>query len=164
MSVDTLAPIRAALAVIYGAGAATASRSERRAAERTLLGLRSAEPSTAMNACVALMQGSDVAASTFAAQNIAHLCRFREPDATWPSALLGLLGAAVVAGHSKPVLTQLSLGVCALAARRRAWAAHELVGVVCQQLHAVGPGASAVGLVAALRLLALLPEELGSDR
>ena len=161
---DTLAPIRAALDVIYGAGAATATRSSRRAAERTLLSLRSAEPSAAMNACVTLMQGSDVAASTFAAQTIAHLCRFREPDSTWPSALLGLLGAAVAGGHSKPVLTQLSLGVCALTARKRAWSAHELVGTVCQQLHAVGPTASAAGFIAALRLLALLPEEMASDR
>ena len=152
---------RQALNVLYGDPSAQVTRQLRRAAERQLLALRKAEPATAMNVCVSLLGEGNPAAATFAAQTVAHLCRFREPETTWGAALLGLLHGALTAGHSKAVLTQLSLAVCALTARKRAWAAPELIGAVVQHLHAP---ASPSALVAALRLLALLPEEMHSDQ
>ena len=149
---ELLAAVRSALDVLYGAGAPLASRATRRAAERSLLSLRRADARSAMGVCVVLLQGTDAAAATFAAQTVAHLCRFQEPGTNWPSSLLDLLRAAVEGRAGKPVLTQLSLAICALTARKRAWAAPELVTAVCQQLE-VGLPADAVlrGHVAALR-------------
>ena len=59
------------------------------------------------------------------------------------------------ADHSPaPVLTGLSLAVNALIARRRAWSPAQLVPSVCARLDSV----------AAMRLLAVLPEEIESDQ
>ena len=162
MDQELLAAVQSALAVQYGAESQHATRAMRRAADRTLLSLRRAEPRSAMQICVHLLEGTDQAAAIFAAQTVAHLCRFVEPETTWAAALLGLLHAAVDARLARSIQTPLSLAVCALIARKRgAWAANELVGAICEQLNA---STSAASLIAALRLLSLLPEEMSSDQ
>ena len=162
MDQELLAAVQSALAVQYGGESQHATRAMRRAADRTLLSLRRAEPRSAMQICVHLLEGTDQAAAIFAAQTVAHLCRFVEPETTWAAALLGLLRAAVDARLARSIQTPLSLAVCALIARKRgAWAANELVGAICEQLNA---STSAASLIAALRLLSLLPEEMSSDQ
>ena len=149
-AVALLASLRGALDVLYGDAAAASppSRHTRRAAERELLALRRDDPTVAMHACVELLNSANAGFALFAAQTVAHLCRFKTPEPTWAAALLGLIFSAL--DKAKPVLTQLSLAICALIARRHAWAAPEVVGAICQHLNVQS---SVPGLLAALRLL-----------
>ena len=152
-----------ALGILYGPSAASASRPERRRAEKALLALRKANPNAAMHVATTLLSSPDPAYALAMSQTIAHLCRSSMPESTWADALLHVLQAAADGGRARPVLTGLSLAICALIARKHAWPAPELVGAVCRGLGA-HPQASSTRIAAALLLLSLLPEELESER
>ena len=158
-----LAETRAALDVLYGPEAVRAERATRRQAEKTLLQLRRADAAQALDVCVALLATPNDPSAVFAAQTVAFLCRNKDPTASWADAVLGLLRSAVDAGHAKAVQTALSLAVCALVARLKAWPAATLVASVLAGLGA-SDGASAPHALAALALLTLLPEELENEQ
>ena len=158
MDQELLAAVQSALAVQYGAESQHATRAMRRAADRTLLSLRRAEPRSAMQICVHLLEGTDQAAAIFAAQTVAHLCRFVEPETTWAAALLGLfarlstLGSHAQRRRSRSPSARSSHESVARGRRTACWR-------TCEQLNA---STSAASLIAALRLLSLLPEEMSS--
>ena len=144
--------MREGLQILYGPGAATATRAERRRAESLLLTLRSMSPSAAMSVCMALLATPDTPSAVYAAQTTAELCRRREPEPEWGSAVLGLLRAAADVGHAKPVITALALAYCALVARRRVWSPSTLVATVCQGVGATTDEATASRALAAIEV------------
>ena len=82
--------VRAATSVLYGPGAARATRATRREAESMLLGLRKMEGPAAMDVCVQLLSVPNDPSAIFAAQTVAELCRRKEPESGWPDAVLQL--------------------------------------------------------------------------
>ena len=94
-----------ALAILYGPAAASASRSDRRKAEKGLLALRKANPGAAMQVCTraARLQRSCIH-SRNGSDNDA-LVSVKHPETTWADALLTLIQGAADACRAKPVLT-----------------------------------------------------------
>ena len=157
-----LAEMRAALQTLYGPN--PPQRVERRTAEKTLLSLRRADAEAAVPVCVALLTPpTDAAAAAYGAQTLAQLCQTRPKQPGWYEATLGLLRAAVEVPHSPPVLTSLSLAICALLVRPplSSSALATFVSSVCEHL---GLQRSPAHAAATLRLFTLVAEELANDR
>ena len=153
---------RAAIGVLYGPEAAAQTRQTRRRAEKTLLGLRGVEANEAMQVCVALLSTPQDPAAVFAAQTVAFLCRTKEPGPEWAGSVVSLLRASIETGHARAVTTALSLGVCALVVRLKAWPASALIPAVA---NGIGDSAGSPTIMAALlNLLRLLPEEMENEQ